>query len=92
MQHSPLESALYRATHEEPDWSLQEHLLAGIFDVLTVLAWQNTEDGTYGRNPPMPLPRPGVVPDGTRIGGRGAMTTEEADAWLAARNPLQHMG
>lgn len=90
--HAPRTSALYRATHEDAEWGLTEHLLAGVFDVLRILVWQSTEDGHTGRNAPVPLDRPGIEPATTTIRGSGAMTVEEADAWLAARNPAQHQG
>jgi len=41
-------------------WSLEAHLATLTVDALHVLAWQNTEDGTKGRNKPKPIPRPGV--------------------------------
>lgn len=76
----------------DPDaylWGLREQLLAGIFDLLNVLAWQNTKDGQEGRNPPTPIERPGVKAERTTFSG-GSMTLEQAEAALAARNPLQH--
>lgn len=89
VRHSPAGSAVALAVEPDSAWGLQEHLLAGIFDVLSILAWQNTEDGQSGRNTPQPLTRPGVQsPDSTF--GSGSMTVEEAEAWLAAKNPLQH--
>lgn len=85
---SPPDSAIAQAVDPE-QWTLQEHLLAGIFDVLWILAWQNTEDGQNGRNVPKPLPRPGVESADVTF-GHGSMTVEDAEAWLAERNPLQH--
>jgi hypothetical protein len=93
VRQSPADSAIARTLDPEAVlWRLPEHLLAAIFDSLQVLVWQNTEDGQEGRNKPQPLPRPGVQPTAHagNTYGSGAMTVDQAEAWLAAKNPLQH--
>lgn len=75
----------------EAAWSVQEHLAAGILDTLRVLAWRQTRDGQQGRNAPTPTPRPGVKnPNVARI-GNGSKSVVDMEAWLAKRNPAQHL-
>lgn len=71
LRHLPPESATQTALREnEPDdapqvepegfgpWSKAEHLLARVGDAVEHLAWMQS-DGK--KNPPKPLPRPGVA-------------------------------
>lgn len=93
VHQSPRESAIGSVLAPESRWGLQEQLLAAVLDVLMILAWQNTADAQEGLNRPEPLPRPGVAPPKDKqTFGTGRMTPEEVEAWLAARNPLQHGG
>lgn len=39
-------------------WGPQEHILALTADLLNILVWQNTEDGSKGRNQPEMVTRP----------------------------------
>ncbi len=39
-------------------WSDETHFLAAIEWRLQILAWQKTEDGKKGKNPPKPVPPP----------------------------------
>lgn len=95
VRQSPPDSALRRAldtrTPEERVWDVHAQLLAGIFDVLSIISWHDTEDGQNGVNAPQPIPRPGITPDAKSY-GTGSMTPEQAEAWLARKNPLQHRG
>jgi hypothetical protein len=79
----PVDSALARS-FAGPDhmWGLQEHLLAGIFDVLSTANWQRGGDDKAER--PKPLPRPGVkkLSGGEQIGVGKPRTREEIDSLL----------
>lgn len=50
--------ALWRATGGDIAWSIEAHLLARLEYDLRILAWQNTEDGSKGRNRPEPNQAP----------------------------------
>lgn len=56
----PTDSALARALHPDWMWGLTEMLTADMVDSLRWLIWAKTKDGQKGRNPPKPVPRPGV--------------------------------
>jgi len=60
VRQSPPDSALHRSV-VGPDhiWDLQGHLLAGIYDVLSVANWQR--GGDEHAKKPERLPRPGVT-------------------------------
>ncbi|AER47572.1 tail assembly chaperone [Mycobacterium phage DS6A] len=61
VEHSGVESELFRAMHpEEAGWTPTNMLLAAIVDVLRWLQWARTKDGQAGRNMPEPIKRPGV--------------------------------
>jgi hypothetical protein len=93
VHQSPRDSAVGSVLAPESRWGLQEQLLAAAVDALMILAWQNTKDAQDGRNMPEPVPRPGVeAPKNETKFGSGRMTPEEVEAWLRARNPLQHGG
>jgi hypothetical protein len=98
VKHSDRGSALYKVVHgEKAAWSITDHLLAMLVDLMQILVWFKTKDGSKGRNRPKPLPRPGEGPqqlssgdvnadgvlkgDGTFRVG-SAMTIEELDALL----------
>jgi hypothetical protein len=66
----PSDSATARSLNGgERPWTPLEHLLAGIFDTLQVLAWQNANQGRKSPTKrPTPLPRPGIEPSGVHYG------------------------
>lgn len=67
VRHSPRTSALARAVNgDETTWSLTDHLLAGVYDLLALANWQRA--GKKNSPRPRPLPRPGKAGDGKRIG------------------------
>jgi len=77
VRESPQNSAFYRASH--PDTWMWDHtamLMAGVYDLLSILAWQNTDDGHKGKNMPEPMPRPGVVPTKRKITGKALPISE----------------
>ncbi|OYN80419.1 DUF5361 domain-containing protein [Mycolicibacterium sphagni] len=45
---------------DKAGWTLTNHLLATIADVLRWLQWAKTKDGRRNRNMPDPIERPGV--------------------------------
>jgi hypothetical protein len=53
-----------RGADHEPEWTRTEHLLAGVFDALNMLLWQNAVLSGVKPKPrkPEPLMRPGVTP------------------------------
>lgn len=53
---APPGSAVYAAINE--GWTPDTYMAANIVDLLAVLAWQNTEDGSTGVRQPAPTPRP----------------------------------
>ncbi|WIC40211.1 tail assembly chaperone [Gordonia phage Holliday] len=54
-------SALFRELYPEyVEWDLGAHLAADAVDLLHLLVWMKTKDGSKGRNRPKPYPRPGV--------------------------------
>lgn len=55
------ESALYRTLMPDWAWGLSEMLIADVADTLRRLWWAKTRDGQKGRNPPKPIPRPGIA-------------------------------
>lgn len=78
--HLPPDSHTARAITGDPEipWTRLEFLMAGVFDALQVLAWQNANQGRRHPTPrPKPLERPGV-------GGRTHIDSEEA----AERAPI----
>lgn len=80
----PRESAYARALlGEDHFWGLSELILAQVSDSLRILVWQQTEDGSKGKNQPKPWPRPGVAPDeDTTMFGKDAISIDEMDDWL----------
>lgn len=90
VHQSPADSAIARTLSPDLMWGLPEHLLAAMYDTLRVLVWQNTKDGKRNRNRPEPLTRPGISSKDKTTLGNGSMSLDEAEAWLAKRNPNQH--
>jgi hypothetical protein len=68
---------------EHARWGISEHLLAGVFDGINVLAWQNS--GGKGKRP-KPFPRPGIGPATRKLAGGGkTYTIAELKEHLATR-------
>lgn len=63
-------------------WSREEHLLAGIYDVLALANWQR--QNRRGAPKPKALPRPGTKPQERRF-GTASMTVDEWRTRYAAR-------
>lgn len=49
-----------RALNPQWMWGLPEMLAADMVDSLRWLTWAKTKDAQKGRNPPKPVPRPGI--------------------------------
>lgn len=81
-RQEPRESALWRENQPDVEWGLQEHLLAMNADMLRMLFWAKTKDGSKNRNRPKPIERPGARPE--RL-GRKPLPLDEMDVWLAER-------
>lgn len=82
VRQSPRTTALNRERlGEAADWSLTEHLLAGVFDLLAGANWQRSGDKHAPR--PKPIARPGSKSEGTSLGS-GAIPASEFDAWWGA--------
>lgn len=79
----PDDSATKRAIGE--GWTLSEQLSALVADRLEVLIWQKTADGSKGKNPPKPIPRPGFEDSSTGRYGTAKLTRSEAEKWMASR-------
>lgn len=80
--HQPATSALYRVMHaEDAPWGLSEHLLAVLADAVIAGNWMQSRDGQKNKNRPKPIPRPGVVPDKKKFGGR-AESMDTIREWL----------
>ncbi|WP_424462883.1 DUF5361 domain-containing protein [Pseudoclavibacter helvolus] len=76
----PHESAFWRA--REPDdapWDLERMLLAEQIDLLSLLVWAKTKDGSKNRNRPKPYPRPGARP---KKFGKKPLPIEDMREWL----------
>lgn len=67
----PRESATVRAVVPEAAWSDETYLLSAIEYDLRVLAWQNSKDGSKGRNRPK---RPQTPADVERVRGKVEQT------------------
>lgn len=87
LAHLPPDSATYRALHpDEEPWTRVEHLLAGVFDALQTIAWQNSSQGRKSPPPrPKPLPRPGIATTGEHWGTPAPLS--EIKTRLAAMAP-----
>lgn len=69
---------------DDANWTLDRHLLAAIYDAVSVANWQRGSGKKKDR--PKPLPRPGSD-KGTRIGDSSRLTPAEARALLDALKP-----
>lgn len=56
--HLPSDSATLQAVYPQNGWTQTEYLLHAIEYDLRVLIWQNSKDGTKGKNKPKPLQTP----------------------------------
>lgn len=56
----PRESRTANELNPDLAWDINSQLLAAIADGVHLLLWQNTADGSKGRNQPKPIQRPGV--------------------------------
>lgn len=80
-QAPPGQTALSRAmSPQDFPWTLEAQLLAEAADQLRVANWQRS--GGKKRDYPKPIPRPGVEPDSTTYGGKGALPYDEMADWL----------
>lgn len=70
-------------------WTLTDHLMANVIDLLQVNNWQRTKDGQKGNRPPKPFPRPGVEDSSSKRFGGAKMSLAEAKDWLARRRAGQ---
>lgn len=61
VKHSGPQSAIVREIKgDAASWSVTDYLLAVLIDLMNVLVWFKTKDGSKGRNRPKPIARPGV--------------------------------
>lgn len=67
---APPKSRLAGELDPRAAWGDGEYLLALVVDVLNVANWQRSKDGSKGRRPPKPIPRPGQSERGARERGR----------------------
>ena len=82
VQHSERGTALQNSMHPDAaPWGLSEHLLAVVADAVIAGNWMQSRDGQKNKNRPKPIPRPGVVPDKKKFGGR-AESMDTIRAWL----------
>jgi hypothetical protein len=82
VQHTERGSAL--SASMDPDsstWGLSEHLLAVVADAVIAGNWMSSRDGQKNRNRPKPIPRPGIVPESKKFGGR-AESIDTIRDWL----------
>src|SRR5690349_4972535 len=85
--HLPPEAASVQATNPDAVWALNEHLLAGIYDLLAAGNWQR---GGNKRSPrPKPLPRPGVKTPVKKF-GTASRSIEDMRERLAKRRGGEH--
>lgn len=83
VKHSPANSAFKRSfAGDDADWTLSNHLLAGVFDLLASANWQRAGDEKVKR--PEPLKRPGMSGrvDGDVMARGKPVTTDQMDALL----------
>lgn len=91
VRNSPAGSALFKSLHgvEESEWSLANHLLAGMGDSLAWLVWSKTEDAAKKKNRPKPIPRPGVEDNSKKRIGSSALPMDAMIDWLGGDFVLQ---
>lgn len=83
VRNSPRTSALARKhLGDDAAWSLTDHLMAGVIDLLTVANWQR--GGKKAGPKPKPFPRPGVK-DNRQQFGKGAIPIKDFNAWWESK-------
>lgn len=76
----PEGSAMWREREpEDSPWTHQLMLLAEQIDLLSLLVWAKTKDGSRNRNRPKPYPRPGARP---KKFGKKPLPLDEMKEWL----------
>lgn len=84
IQHLGPESAYYRQINPEyAQWTgpeLLPNIMASVLDGVNILIWQNSKDGSRGRNKPKPIQRPWSKPVGQVI-GNDPIPISAWDAW-----------
>ena len=86
-ENLPRESALVREIEgKNHPWGYPEQLIAAAVDALNVANWRLTKDGAKGKNPPKPIPRPGVEQEKTYV--TEAISIEEMNHWLGWERQL----
>ena len=85
LRQLPADAALWRSLDaERATWTLDRHLLAGIFDLLALANWQR--GGAKRKDRPKPFPRPGVSGP-KRVGDASRLTPAKARELLDSRKP-----
>ncbi|QCW22020.1 tail assembly chaperone [Gordonia phage Yakult] len=69
----------FRARYPDWEWDRTNMLLADMADSLHWLVWAKTKDGSKNRNPPKPIPRPGVEDPVKRVKGEAIPINEFRD-------------
>lgn len=86
VRHAEPGSAIYRATFgEQATWSVTDHLLAALVDLMNLLVWFKSKDGQRNQNRPKPVERPGTreeAPVELPVGDDGAVGSLEDDVTL----------
>lgn len=89
VHHLPRTSALVRAIEgDDWQWDLPAQLAAAGVDALRILIWQQTADGSKGRNQPKPIPRPGVDDEDDKTFGKDAVSIDEMNSFLGWEQQL----
>ncbi|WP_455122638.1 DUF5361 domain-containing protein [Rothia mucilaginosa] len=76
IRYLPEDSATMRSINQR--WSISDHLLAAIYDQLSMANWQRSADGQKNRRRPKPTPRPGVEDKDKKKFGTTVVSLEEA--------------
>lgn len=66
-------------------WTVTDHLMANVIDLLQGANWQRSKDGQRGQRQPKPFPRPGVKDPTKRTFKGASMSLADAGEWLASR-------
>lgn len=93
VRNCPRESALARALAPvDSAWSDTEYLLADAVDLLSLLVWFKTKDGSKNRNRPEPRLRPGDEPKQKTYGTTAVPMDEMARILGWEKRPELTMG
>lgn len=79
IDYLPAEAAVWRVRDPAAAWTLGDHLIAHVGDLLALANWQRAGDENARR--PDQIPRPGVVAETEQITG-DVMTLEQTAEWL----------